>query len=170
MEAVIRSLNQAGVRYLIVGGLAVVAHGYVRFTKDLDLVIALDPDNTHRALEALRDLGYRPVVPVSLDDFADARKRELWIAEKDARVFPLHSEQHRLTPVKLFLQEPFDFQRAQASALHEELAPGVEAVFVGLADLLEMKRNAGRPEDLLDIARLEEVHREDPGSDRSSLR
>ena len=40
-EAITRSLNTAGVRYLIAGGLAVNAHGYLRFTKDADLVIVL---------------------------------------------------------------------------------------------------------------------------------
>lgn len=44
-EAIVRARNTAGVRYLIAGGLAVNAHGYVRFTKDVDIVIALDADN-----------------------------------------------------------------------------------------------------------------------------
>ncbi|MDZ4788806.1 MAG: hypothetical protein SH807_07695 [Blastochloris sp.] len=38
LDIVIQTLNQAQVRYLIVGGLAVNAHGYVRTTMDVDLV------------------------------------------------------------------------------------------------------------------------------------
>lgn len=38
-EAIVRTLNEAGIRYLVAGGLAVSAHGYLRFTKDADFVI-----------------------------------------------------------------------------------------------------------------------------------
>ena len=43
-EAIVRALNDAGIRYLVAGGLAVNAHGYLRFTKDADFVIQLIPD------------------------------------------------------------------------------------------------------------------------------
>jgi hypothetical protein len=42
------ALGQAQARYLVVGGVAVVLHGHPRFTADLDLVVALDPDNVRR--------------------------------------------------------------------------------------------------------------------------
>ena len=158
VQAIVRALNQAGVRYLVAGGLAVVAHGYVRFTKDIDLVLALEEANTRRALAALKQLGYRPMVPVPIEDFADAAKRRRWADEKNATVFPLYSDDHRLTPVELFVEEPFDFERAHADGLREEIAPGIEAVFVGLTDLIAMKRRAGRPEDLIDIAQLELIN------------
>jgi hypothetical protein len=47
-EAIIRALNQAGVRYIVVGGLAVIAHGFGRTTYDVDLVIELNPSNIKR--------------------------------------------------------------------------------------------------------------------------
>ena len=62
-EAIVRALEDASVRYLIVGGLAVNAHGFLRFTKDVDFVVQLAPDNIERAFVALRGLGYRPMVP-----------------------------------------------------------------------------------------------------------
>lgn len=45
IEAIVRALNLAKVKYLNVGGLAVNAHGYERLTRDADLVIGLEPDN-----------------------------------------------------------------------------------------------------------------------------
>ena len=42
VEAIIRALNAASARYLVAGGLAVVAHGYVRFTADVDLIRQTD--------------------------------------------------------------------------------------------------------------------------------
>ena len=64
IEAVIGALNEDRVRYLVAGGLAVVAHGYVRFTADLDLVLDLQEDNLRRAVSSLSRLGYRPRAPV----------------------------------------------------------------------------------------------------------
>ena len=75
VSAIVEALNGAKVRYLVVGGLAVVAHGYLRFTNDVDLVIQLEPDNIRRTFEALSRLGYRPGVPITAEQFADAGNR-----------------------------------------------------------------------------------------------
>lgn len=64
-ESIVRALNEAGIHYLIAGGLAVNAHGYLRFTNDIDMVIQLITENINRAFAALADLGYKPVVPVT---------------------------------------------------------------------------------------------------------
>jgi DNA-binding LacI/PurR family transcriptional regulator len=163
VEAIVRSLNQAQVRYLIVGGLAVVAHGYVRFTADIDLV--LDPDEAamRRAVAALSDLGYRPRAPVPFAEFADAARRASWASEKGLTVFSAYSPEHAATEVDLFVETPFDFERAYAGARTLEVAPGLTATFVGVADLIEMKRRAGRPQDLQDVENLRSLS--DPGSD-----
>lgn len=79
---IVRALNKSGVRYLIVGGLAVVAHGYLRFTADLDLMLDLETANVNRCIDALKTLGYRPRVSVPFEQFADAAIRERWIQEK----------------------------------------------------------------------------------------
>jgi hypothetical protein len=57
VRTILRALNDINVHYLIVGGLAVVAHGYVRFTQDIDLVVQLDRENVLRAMNALTAIG-----------------------------------------------------------------------------------------------------------------
>ena len=157
LEQLFRSLNRAGSRYLVAGGLAVVAHGYARLTQDADLVVDLDSRNAERTIEALETLGFRPTVPVSGRDFAEAARRETWVREKGARVLSFWSDEHPTVRVDLFLESPFDFDAAEGRALRLELAPGVEVPFVGLGDLLAMKRAAGRPRDLDDIEKLESL-------------
>jgi len=148
LEAILRALADADARYLIVGGLAVAAHGYGRLTFDLDLVVQLQPDNVVRALKALESLGYMPLVPVPAADFADPAKRESWIREKNAVVFQLHSERHRETRIDLFVTEPFDFEQEYARAKTSDLLPGLPARFVRLETLIRMKETAGREKDL----------------------
>ena len=60
LDRIFAALETSGVRYLVVGGVAVVLHGHPRFTADLDLVLSLDDDNLARALPALEDFRYRP--------------------------------------------------------------------------------------------------------------
>ena len=52
-DVLVQALDKGRVRYLVAGGLAVNAHGYLRFTRDVDLVIQLDPDNVIAAFRAL---------------------------------------------------------------------------------------------------------------------
>ncbi len=154
VEAVARALNEARVEYLIVGRAAVVAHGYGRQTQALDLVISLEPDSIHRAFAALAWIGYRPRVPVTSEGFADPRQRLRWIEEKGMTVLNFHSDSHRETPVDLFVTEPFDFPTEHRLAVVEDIAPGVSMRFVRLEELVCMKLEAGRPQDLADVAEL----------------
>jgi hypothetical protein len=154
VEAIVGALDAAGVRYLIVGGLAVAAHGYVRFTADIDLVLDPAPAALRAAVEALRGLDYRPRAPVAIEEFADPEKRARWMREKGLTVFSLFSDRHPATEIDLFVEPPFGFESAYARAARFELAPGLQATFVGLADLLDMKRTAGRPQDRQDLEAL----------------
>lgn len=104
LEAVLGALKQHDVRYLIAGGLAVVAHGYGRLTIDVDLVVQLDGDNVRRALDALASLRYRPVAPVAMEQFAESAVREAWVREKNMVVFGLHSPLHPDTPIDISLR------------------------------------------------------------------
>jgi hypothetical protein len=164
VETIVQSLNEGGIRYLIVGGLAVVAHGYVRFTADLDLFIDLEPSNARRAIAVLGRLGYRPRAPVRFEDFADSVARAEWTREKGLTVFSLFSEQHARTEIDLFVEAPLDFEQAYRSARRMEVRPGLEATFVGYDDLVRMKRASGRPHDLEDIAQME-ARRNPPRAD-----
>lgn len=154
LECVISALNSAKVRYLIAGGLAVNAHGYTRATHDIDLVVQLNHANANKALSALGALGYRPLAPVALEDFANDAIRNTWITQKGLSVFGLVSNQHPQAPVDIFVTEPFLFDQEYDSALVDELSPGLEVRFVSLATLLDMKKRVARPKDLDDIQNL----------------
>ena len=157
IKAVFSALNENRVRYLVAGGLAVVAHGYLRTTQDIDLVLDLEEDNTRRALRALEKLGYKPTVPVPIESFADAQKRESWSREKGAMVFQLFSDDNPTVRVDLFLTPPFDFEEAYKHAKREALEPDLEITFVGLDDLIAMRKSAGRPQDNTDVEKLETI-------------
>lgn len=160
LTEVARALHTAGVRFIVVGGLAVVAHGYGRQTVDLDLVVRLDPTNIHAVFAALARLGYQPRVPVTASGMADATQRQQWIVDKGMRVLNFFSHQFPETPVDVFVTEPFDFDSEYALAQVEHVAPGVPFRVVRLRTLLKMKVEAGRPQDLADVDELTRLHGE----------
>lgn len=154
IEAVVATLNNAEVRYLVTGGLAVNAHGYLRLTMVIDLVIALDPDNVKPAFAALAEIGYQPNVPVTAEQFADANTRQIWIEEKGMRVLNFFSDDHPETSVDIFVDMPFDFDKEWEQAIRAAVTPGVRASFASLPTLIEMKEAVGRPRDLDDVQHL----------------
>jgi hypothetical protein len=154
-EAIADALERADVRYLVAGGLAVNAHGYLRFTKDVDLVIQLEAENLRRGLGALAALGYRPAIPVSLDQFTNASQRELWARDKGMQVFQLWSDAHPETSVDVFVTEPFHFDSEYAQAVVKPLRDDLPVRFVSIPTLIRMKQLANRPQDLIDIEHLQ---------------
>lgn len=154
LRAILHALNHSDVRYLIAGGVAVNIHGYQRLTHDLDLVIQLSEENIRYAFSALSQLGYRPNLPVKLEEFLDPNKRRQWIESKHMQVFSLISDEHPETTVDIFVSEPFDFDREYARCHEVHLDRDLGVRIVSIPTLIKMKEKAGRNLDKDDIQHL----------------
>lgn len=156
VRTILSALNDAKVRYLIVGGLAVVAHGYVRFTQDIDLVVQLERENVLRAMDAFTAIGYRPLIPVDAAQFADETLRQRWRDEKGMIVFQLFNPQRESTRIDIFVTEPFVFAQEFKTANWQTWG-GLRAPVLRIEALIAMKEAAGRPQDLVDAALLRDI-------------
>jgi len=157
-EPIFLALNQDNVRFVVVGGLATVLHGFARLTADLDLVVDLEPTEAKKTISVVTALGFRPRAPVDPWGFADASTREAWVKEKGMRVFSLWDPAHPMREIDLFIEPPIEFSLLWERS--EQLALGATSVRIAsIPDLILMKRLAGRPEDLIDIEALEEIRR-----------
>jgi hypothetical protein len=154
-DTIFRALQATGVRYVVVGGVAVNLHGYQRFTKDIDLVIELVPDQTLKALEALEAIGYKPSLPVRITDFVNPVVRDSWIRDKGMTVFQMYSDQSRLS-IDIFVQYPLDFDELWNQGLELRLADALLRI-ASIDHLIQMKRGVGRLQDLLDVEKLEKL-------------
>jgi len=163
-ESLFRALNDADVRYVVVGGVATVLHGYARLTADLDLVVDLRPEEAIKAIEVLDRAGYEPRVPVPAERFADPDSRAAWIREKNMQVFSLVDRAHPMRVVDLFVESPIEFDGLwDRSQLFELTSTTVRAA--SIEDLVAMKRAADRPQDRLDIEQLERIQNRKRGAD-----
>jgi hypothetical protein len=153
IERLLTQLSAAGVRFLVVGGVAVVLHGYLRTTADLDLVVDLEPRNLAITIAALESLGFRPRPPVALRDFADIEQRTRWVAEKNLQVLSLWHPEMPGFELDLFVTLPFVFDEAYARASVARLGTS-DVPVASIDDLVAMKRAAGRPQDQEDIEAL----------------
>jgi len=152
--AIMQALNSAQVRFLVAGGVAVNLHGYVRATQGLDLVVSLSEENARAAMQALSSLGYRPQVPVAIEEFADSARREEWQRLRNMQVFSLISDRHPETTVDIFVTEPFAFDDEYRMATVYQIAPELEVRAVRPETLIAMKLSAGRARDHDDVTHL----------------
>jgi hypothetical protein len=159
LQRLLLTLSEAGVDYVVCGGVACVLQGVDRVTKDIDLSIRLDDENLGRFIPAVEQLGFRPRIPEPLRALLDPRRRRAWIEEKQAKVLTLEAPDHPFQ-IDVFLEYAIDHNRLRADAT--ELAIGSVSVPVSsIEHLIAAKRavTAVRTIDRRDIEDLEELLR-----------
>ncbi len=152
---VFRKFNDKQLDYVIVGGVALVLHGVVRLTADLDLVVALERGNLLVLLEAMNELGYRPRVPVQPEDLLNPEVRASWIHDKNMEVFSFYDPGKPLALVDIIIRETICYEEIRRNAVDISV-DGVQVPVASVDDLIKLKKIAGRPQDLEDIKFLEE--------------
>jgi predicted nucleotidyltransferase len=153
IEDLLTELSGADVRYVVVGGVAVVLHGYLRATADLDLIIDLEPANIEAALRVFDRFRFKPRAPVSLHTFANAEERRRWVEEKNLQVFSLWRSDAPGFEVDLFVEAPLPFENLYERAASAQIGHATVRV-ASIDDLIAMKRTAGRRRDREDIEAL----------------
>ena len=128
--AICRALNEAQARYIVIGGFAVILHGYARGTMDLDLLIAPSPDNVRKVKKALAILPDNAAAEVEDTDV----ERYTVVRIADEVVVDLMARAAGVT-----------FDEVIGGAITREI-DGVAVPFAGLRDLIRTKDTV-RPKD-----------------------
>lgn len=151
-KQILSDLNGAGVRYVLVGGIALIRHGVVRATRDVDAIIAGDVENIERVRSLIASWpATRPDgSPVPEESVAPGKTINLATPSGDLDLLAERSS-------------PLSFDELLARADVRRVG-GVEASICSLADLVALKRLAGRERDLVDLRDLEIAHGELPDS------
>ncbi|MBN1545503.1 MAG: hypothetical protein JW902_02470 [Syntrophaceae bacterium] len=135
------------VRYLVVGGFAVMKYTEPRYTKDLDLWISTDKENANAVYAALKAFG-APLKKLTPEDFA-----------KEGYFYQMGRPPFRLD---IMMSIPgVEFKSAWNRRNEVELE-GLVISFISKADLISSKKAGGRPQDLLDLQNLEKAEPSNP--------
>ncbi len=135
----LKLFNDNHVKYLVVGGYAVIQYAEPRFTKDLDLWISTDPENAAAVFTALKIFG-APLSGLSEADFSEEG----------------YFYQMGIPPVRVDILMGIpggNFERAWANR-NEVDFDGLMVSFISKQDLIESKKASGRPQDLIDVDQL----------------
>jgi len=150
----LETLVRHQVEFVLIGGFSLAAHGFVRGTKDVDIVPLPSRANFERLMAALDELEavqrgfeeFRPEeIPVQLGVDGLAEGRSFFLLTKFGWLDVLQ-----------FVEGASDYEELRTRTVERDL-PGVSRPvwFAGRDDLISMKRAAGRPQDLVDLDRLE---------------
>lgn len=141
-KEMLQCLSDEGVRFLLVGGYALAAHGYERATKDMDFFVWADNDNATRLLNALQKFG-APLHDVTERDFAYS-----------GTVFQIGVPPERIDIITSIDGVSFEdaYQRRESRKLD-----GIDVPVIALDDLITNKRVSARPQDLIDVRKLEKL-------------
>jgi len=135
----LRVFNEEKVRYLVVGGYALIKHSEPRYTKDLDLWVSPDEENAKRVLQALIKYG-APVSSMSPVDFT-----------REGYFFTMGLAPNRIDI--LFDLKGLSFDAAWQRRVCE-VTGGIEICFLSRVDLIIYKEAVGRKQDLADVEKL----------------
>lgn len=155
-QKIFEELNEQGIDYLIIGGLAVNFHGIPRMTYDIDLMIHLGSDNILKLVGKLTAWGYKPRAPVNPEDLADEAKRISWVQEKSMKAFTFYSEEQPIGEIDIVIDSPIPYQDLRERAVRIGIGK-VDILVVSLRDLIDLKVQAGREQDLSDVENLKKI-------------
>lgn len=134
-KELLSTFNEHGVRYLVVGGFAVMVYSEPRYTKDLDVWVEASRENASRVFTALRDFG-APLSGLTENDFVESGFYQM--GRPPGRIDVLMS------------LDGVDFDKAWKNRFEGQFR-GVPTNYIGKEDLLRNKQLAGRYQDLADI-------------------
>lgn len=147
-ERLLVLLADGEVQFVLVGGVAVTLHGYVRLTEDVDILVERSAENISRLLETLSGYGEGFARELTIDDFSDE--------EGAIRVV----EETELSQIDIFTRlSGMHFEDLIKDAEHLELS-GRSIAFASKAALIMLKERSAREKDQLDVAALKKLEQD----------
>lgn len=147
-----KSLEEHKVTYALVGGYAVALHGAVRGTVDVDIIIKLAEQDFVRTEQAMKSMGLEARLPVPARQVFQFR--EEYIRNRNLIAWSFYNPQKPIEVVDILLTHDVKGVKSKKLKIH-----GVTVYIASIEDLIEMKTQSGRPQDLADVASLKEIQK-----------
>jgi hypothetical protein len=155
-ETILNALSDAGVEFIVGGGMACILQGVERLTMDVDIAVMMQEKNWERLVEVTENLGLIPRVPLNPRSLIDPAVRRVVLDEKKAIVFTFLHPDRPFLQLDVFLRPDLAYEVLLQDAQWMNLE-GRKIQVLNRQKLLALKKavQPPRPKDLLDIAALE---------------
>lgn len=155
LTQILFTLWQASVDFVVVGGVAVNAHGHTRATLDVDIIIPFDRANVHKLVSSLRGAGFSPRTPVDPEKLAIESERKSW-KEKNMVALAFWDAAPPYTVVDVFIDHPIAYDQLVAQSMPVQTEKFLYRV-CGVGHLINLKEAAARPKDIEDLKFLYDI-------------
>jgi len=149
-EKIFKALNDGGVDYLVIGGVAVNLYGYLRTTGDLDIVLFLNEENLNRTTVVMKKLGYTERLPIHIQELQNEEFARKMMKERNLMAFTYMPEGNNPLIIDVVIDESLRFKELADRSVVKDVG-GVNVPIISIDDLIEIKRKAGRPKDMEDL-------------------
>ena len=150
------AFNDAKIQFIVVGGVAMNLLGYPRFTGDIDILLALTPENLKRTAGLMTTMGYEQRLPVAVEELGDEKLVLQLMREKNLIAYTFHTRAEPQYSIDVIVGESLHF-KAYANRATEIVVWDIPIPVVSIDDLIGMKRKTHRAKDADDVRALLEL-------------
>lgn len=147
---VFKKFNDEKLSYAVVGGFAVALHGASRGTIDLDIIINLTLESLTTAERCLIELGFTSKLPITGLELSNFR--EEYIKKRNLVAWSFYEQAHPAHIVDVVITHDLKKMKTKTIKVH-----GTNIKILSIDDLIKMKKQSGRPQDLEDVSALERL-------------
>ncbi len=155
-QKIFSALNEAHLRYIVVGGVAMNLLGYPRFTGDIDVLLALDPENLANMARLMHSMGYEKRLPVSVEELGDEGKVLQLMNTKNLIAYTFANSAEPQFSIDVIVGASLHFHDYELRRLLVKVWD-IEIPVISIDDLISMKRQSTRKKDVDDVVALLEL-------------
>lgn len=153
---IFKELNEAGIHYIVVGGVAMNLLGYPRFTGDIDVLLALDHENLTNMANLMQRLGYEQRLPVKVEELGDEKLVLDLMQKKNLIAYTFVNAKEPEYNIDVIVGASLNF-RAYEKHIEHISVWDIDVPVISIEDLIAMKKQSNRAKDVDDIAILLEL-------------
>jgi len=150
LHRIAKSFENANIPYALVGGYAVALHGAVRGTIDVDIIISLEKSAFENAELLLNKMGLQSRLPIQASELFD--NLETYIQEKNLIAWSFVNPNNPMECIDIIITDDVREKNIETKHLTQQ---NIQVLSKG--DLIAMKKEAARPQDLEDVKALEQL-------------
>jgi len=125
-------------------------------TYDIDLLLDMSNENLEKFIFFMKKLGFKPKIPVKIENLLSKEKRKKWIEEKNMKAFSLYNPKFTITEIDVVINTSISYKDAIKNVVYKKIRNIILPV-ISIKDIIKMKTASARKQDIADIEMLKKL-------------